>query len=113
MRVQIPTLAALAYHKSTGRRPAPPNQRLDYSENFLAMLDGGANPNYRPHPKLARALVCTGIMYGAGDEHMMRVCAYAGTGHTCMLHASMWMILSKINSNGMLSRHLPCMRVTR
>lgn len=54
---QIPTLAALAYHKSTGRTAQHPNQRLPYSENFLFMLDGGYNPNYKPNPRLARALV--------------------------------------------------------
>ncbi len=54
---QIPTLSALAYHKCTGRTAAPPNQRLTYSENFLYMLDGGHSPDYRPNPRLARALV--------------------------------------------------------
>ena len=54
---KIPTLSALAYHKSTGRKAAPPNQRMSYSENFLYMLDGGASPDYRPNPRLARALV--------------------------------------------------------
>ncbi len=57
---KVPSLAALAYHKSTGRRPAPPNQRLGYTENFLYMLDGFNSGNqYRPHPKLVRALVRT------------------------------------------------------
>jgi citrate synthase len=36
---QISTLAALAYHKSTGRTAARPNQRLGFAENFLYMLD--------------------------------------------------------------------------
>lgn len=55
---KVPTLAALAYHKSTGRSPALPNQRLGYTENFLYMLDGANSANaYRPHPKLVRALV--------------------------------------------------------
>ncbi len=57
MPLQMPHLAALAYHKSTGRHAAPPNQRLGYTENFLYMLDGGRSPNYRPNPKLVRALV--------------------------------------------------------
>jgi citrate synthase len=54
---KIPTLSALAYHKCTGRKAAPPNQRLTYAENFLFMLDGGMSPDYRPNPRLARALV--------------------------------------------------------
>lgn len=35
-------MAALAYHRATGRRAAQPNQRLGYGENFLYMLDAGA-----------------------------------------------------------------------
>lgn len=61
--LQIPHLAALAYHKCTGRKPAMPNQRLSYAENFLYMLDGGANPNYKPNPRLARALVGGGRLW--------------------------------------------------
>lgn len=61
--LQIPHLAALAYHKCTGRKPAMPNQRLSYAENFLYMLDGGANPNYKPNPRLARALVGGGCLW--------------------------------------------------
>jgi citrate synthase len=44
---QISTLAALAYHKSTGRRATQPNQRLGFAENFLFMLDANGVPNYR------------------------------------------------------------------
>ena len=29
---KIPTLAALAYHRASGRKPAPPNQKLGYAE---------------------------------------------------------------------------------
>ena len=35
-------MAALAYHRATGRKAALPNQRLGYAENFLYMLDAGA-----------------------------------------------------------------------
>jgi citrate synthase len=44
---QISTLAALAYHKSTGHTAAHPNQRLSFAENFLYMLDSNGNVNYR------------------------------------------------------------------
>ncbi len=63
---QVPALAAHAYHKASGRRAAPPNQRLDYSENFLFMLDAGTNPAYRPSPQLARALVGRAGVRGGG-----------------------------------------------
>ncbi len=35
-------MAAVAYHRATGRKAAQPNQRLGYGENFLYMLDAGA-----------------------------------------------------------------------
>lgn len=74
---QVPTLAALAYHKSTGRRAAPPNQNLSYSENFLFMLDAGSSPDYRPNPRLARAL---DIMFILHAEHEMN-CSTAAARH--------------------------------
>ena len=36
---KIPAIAALAYHRASGRVYTPPNQRLGYAENFLYMLD--------------------------------------------------------------------------
>lgn len=53
---KAPTIAAYAYHKLSGRMPSPPNQKLGYAENFLYMLDAGAAPDYKPNPRLARAL---------------------------------------------------------
>lgn len=56
---KAPTMAAYAYHKLSGRMPSPPNQKLGYAENFLYMLDAGSAPDYKPNPRLARALeVC-------------------------------------------------------
>jgi len=40
----MPAIAALAYHRASGRAAAQPNQRLSYAENFLYMLDAGATP---------------------------------------------------------------------
>jgi len=51
---KMPAIAALAYHRASGRAAARPNQRLGYAENFLFMLDAGASPDYRPNPVLAR-----------------------------------------------------------
>jgi len=88
---KVPTLAAFAYHKSTGRRPQHPNQRLSYAENFLFMLDGGYNPQYRPNPRLSRALVrlstCASMLHDmAWCGHLIgvlgRVYAFAGA---CLL----------------------------
>eukprot|EP00199_Chlamydomonas_sp_CCMP681_P000765 CAMPEP_0119106864 /NCGR_PEP_ID=MMETSP1180-20130426/6568_1 /TAXON_ID=3052 ORGANISM="Chlamydomonas cf sp, Strain CCMP681" /NCGR_SAMPLE_ID=MMETSP1180 /ASSEMBLY_ACC=CAM_ASM_000741 /LENGTH=503 /DNA_ID=CAMNT_0007092261 /DNA_START=121 /DNA_END=1632 /DNA_ORIENTATION=+ len=75
---KVPTLAALAYHKLSGRRPTPPNQRLGYTENFLYMLDGGNSGGaYRPNPKLVRAL---DIMFILHAEHEMN-CSTAAARH--------------------------------
>ncbi|KAG1671004.1 hypothetical protein FOA52_014246 [Chlamydomonas sp. UWO 241] len=74
---KMPTLAAIAYHKTTGRKPMHPNQRLPYSENFMFMLDGGYNPAYKPNPRLARALDILFILHA---EHEMN-CSTAAVRH--------------------------------
>lgn len=56
-------MAALAYHRLSGRKAAEPNEGLDYAENFLYMLDAGQKIDYRPNPKLVRILVRNLIMY--------------------------------------------------
>jgi citrate synthase len=43
----MPAIAALAYHRASGREHSAPNQRLSYSENFLYMLDAANKPSYR------------------------------------------------------------------
>ena len=35
---KMPAIAALAYHRASGRNVSMPNQRLSYAENFLYML---------------------------------------------------------------------------
>ena len=47
---KMTTLAAHAYHRNTGRTPAPPNQKLGYAENFLYMLDAGLDPHHKQPP---------------------------------------------------------------
>ncbi|GBF91260.1 citrate synthase [Raphidocelis subcapitata] len=74
---KISTLAALAYHKSTGRVATRPNQRLGFAENFLFMLDANGVPNYRPNPRLSRALE---IMFVLHMEHEMN-CSTAAARH--------------------------------
>jgi len=53
----IPTMAAFAYRRRIGRPLVyPSHQKMNYTENFLYMLDMLSNKNYRPHPDLAKAL---------------------------------------------------------
>ncbi|GBG69652.1 hypothetical protein CBR_g4482 [Chara braunii] len=78
---KAPTLAAAAYHRSTGRLPPPPSSssssNLSYAENFLYMLDSMGDRSYRPHPRLARAL---DIMFILHAEHEMN-CSTAACRH--------------------------------
>lgn len=74
---KAPAMAALAYHRATGRRAAQPNQRLGYGENFLYMLDAGGQPAYKPNPKLARAVEVLFILHA---EHEMN-CSTAAVRH--------------------------------
>jgi len=74
---KMTTLAAHAYHRNTGRLPAPPNTRMSYAENFLYMLDAGLDSRHRPHPKLAKAL---DVMFLLHAEHEMN-CSTAACRH--------------------------------
>lgn len=53
---KLPTIAACAYRHRIGRSYNSPSEDLDYTENFLYMLDRLSESNYTPHPKLAHAL---------------------------------------------------------
>ena len=75
---KMPAIAALAYHRASGRKLAQPNMDLSYSENFLYMLDAGATRNYRPNPKLARAI---DIMFILHAEHEMNCSTAVRTCH--------------------------------
>jgi len=74
---KMTTLAAWAYHRNTGRKPAAPNARLSYAENFLYMLDAGLDISHRPNPKLAKALDTMFLLHA---EHEMN-CSTAACRH--------------------------------
>lgn len=91
---KMPTLAALAYHRASGRRPAAPNQRLGFSENFLFMLDavgggGGGASNYRPNPRLARALDILFILHA---EHELN-CSTSAARHITSSGADVYSVV--------------------
>lgn len=50
------TLAAMAYRVRQGRQFVSPPQGMTYSETFLYMMDHLNEPNYKPHPVIAKAL---------------------------------------------------------
>ena len=74
---KMPALAALAYHRRSGRQLQMPPQGLGYAESFLYMLDGMGRADYRPHPRLARALEVLFILHA---EHEMN-CSTAACRH--------------------------------
>jgi len=74
---KIPTLAAFAYHRASGRKPAPPNQKMGYAENFLFMLDASNRANYKPNPRLTRALDILFILHA---EHELN-CSTSAARH--------------------------------
>ena len=64
----VPTIAANSYRHRIGREYNVPSESLGYVENFLYMLDHLNEKNYKPHPKLARALDVLFILHA---EHEM------------------------------------------
>ena len=52
----VPTLAANAYRHRIGREYNKPAEGLGYVENFLYMMDKLNEKDFKPHPKLVKAL---------------------------------------------------------
>jgi citrate synthase len=74
----MPTIAAYAYRHRIGRHYVEPSTaNLTYCENFLYMLDRLSNVNYRPHPRLARALDILFILHA---DHELN-CSTAAMRH--------------------------------
>ena len=73
----ITTVAACAYRHRVGRNMNQPHQTMDYVENFLYMLDRLNETNYRPHPKIVKALDVLFILHA---EHELN-CSTAAVRH--------------------------------
>ncbi|GAA5979762.1 hypothetical protein JCM10908_003034 [Rhodotorula pacifica] len=67
------TLAAMSYRVRQGRNFVPPPQGLGYAESFLYMMDHLNEPNYRPHPVIAKALDTLFLLHA--DHEMNASCA--------------------------------------
>ena len=84
-------LAAAAYHRSTGRTPAPPRRDLSYAENFLYMIDAHSGGwDYRPDKRIAHALDVMMILHA---EHEMN-CSTAAARHIASGGADVYTCLS-------------------
>ena len=88
---KLPTVAAFAYRHRIGRPFNYPNSDLDYTSNFLYMLDYMNQSRYEVHPTLARALdvlfilhadheqnASTSVMRSIGSAHADPYSAMAG-----------------------------------
>lgn len=64
----VPTIAANSYRHRIGRGYNVPSENLSYVQNFLYMLDFLNEKQYKPHPKLVRALDVLFILHA---EHEM------------------------------------------
>jgi citrate synthase len=71
-------IAAACYRHRVGKPIIPPNESLGYVENFLYMMDANlTDSNYRPHPKIVRALDILFILHA---EHELN-CSTAAIRH--------------------------------
>ena len=66
---KMPTIAAWAYRHSLGRPYVYPDNDLSYSGNFLSMLFRIAEPLYKPHPVLERALDVLFILHADHEQN--------------------------------------------
>jgi citrate synthase len=73
-----PAIAAACYRHRVGKPIIAPNENLGYVENFLYMMDAERTDiNYRPHPKITRALDILFILHA---EHELN-CSTAAIRH--------------------------------
>jgi len=74
----MPTLASFAYRHRMGRPYVySSHNNLSYTEQFLYMIDKYSNPDYKPHPELAKALDILFILHA---DHELN-CSTAGMRH--------------------------------
>ena len=73
----VPTIAANAYRHRIGREYNKPSENFGYVENFLFMVDRLNETNYRPNPKLVKALEILFILHA---EHELN-CSTAAVRH--------------------------------
>jgi citrate synthase len=65
----MPTIAAFAYRHNRGLPYVYPDNALDYTGNFLSMLWKMSEPQYKPHPKLERAIEILWILHADHEQN--------------------------------------------
>ena len=66
---KMPTIAAFTYRHSRGLPYVYPDNDLSYTGNFLSMLWKMAEPKYRPHPVLERAVDILFILHADHEQN--------------------------------------------
>jgi citrate synthase len=66
---KMPTIAAWSYRHSVGMPFVYPDNELSYSENFLHMMRRIAEPKYKAHPEIARALDVLFILHADHEQN--------------------------------------------
>lgn len=66
---KMPTIAAFAYRHSRGLPYVYPDNELSYTGNFLSMLWKMAEPKYKPHPVLERAVDILFILHADHEQN--------------------------------------------
>ena len=66
---KMPTLAAAAHRFSVGMPFVYPDNRLNYTENFLSMMWKVAEPSYEANPVLAKALDVLFILHADHEQN--------------------------------------------
>ena len=66
---KVPTIAAWSYRHSLGFPFIYPNNTLSFAGNFLAMIKKMAEPHYKPHPVLERALDVLFILHADHEQN--------------------------------------------
>ena len=66
---KMPTLAAYSYRHSLGLPYVYPDNELDYSSNFLAMMRKMTEVKYEPDPRLAKALDVLFILHADHEQN--------------------------------------------
>ncbi|MRR13786.1 citrate (Si)-synthase, partial [bacterium] len=66
---KVPTIAAFAYRHSVGMPYVHPDNELSYAGNFLSMMYKIAEPKFKPHPVLERALDVLFILHADHEQN--------------------------------------------
>ncbi len=66
---KMPTIAAFTYRHNRGLPYVYPDNALEYTGNFLSMLWKMSEPQYKPHPKLERAIEVLWILHADHEQN--------------------------------------------